>query len=325
MQQLEWNRLKKVVVEMKIKREKIAALLLAAELAGFCTGCAGDKSNAENVSSDVTIESTETPSPEPTHYNIREVSDEDMYIIESNYHTIFYEYLNAEYEELEPADYTLYPKADIIFKGEDDKIESTTVSEDFMRVRALETNGEYTKVLLPDGREGYVSNYELVKCVDVNGNEYYAVEEVDKVVNTDCYLYDEEGMYSGYCAPGIPCTAIATNDEYTTVIFDKEVKGITIDWLQDGKPRYIPNDCLSSGKCIVDDKCPLEYDAPIYLDKELTEPISTFKGENEKIYVFFAEDGYALVGDPDYREIFYVDSADLTLEKDNEDAKVLVK
>ena len=197
-----------------INKEKILSIILAGTLTLCGTGCGKSTNEKEEL-------------PEETPLII---VDSGMYIGKNNVMVDLSVLNNNQYVKMaDDNQYAVYSGANIYFKvGE--VIVDEVINDQPIKVTAIETNGVYTLIIMPDGREAYVDNNLLIKCVKLTNSEYVPVlDNNDRILLSNAYLYDANGIYMGYLREGQPCQIIATNGQYALISLDNGVRGYVID------------------------------------------------------------------------------------------------
>ncbi len=174
---------------------------------------------------------------------------------------------------------------------------------EYVRVIALETNGEYTRISI-NNKEYYVESTKLMKVPTINKGQYTVITENKEMVCDDWVnIYDNNGKYIGYDWGNSECMAVASNGEFTLVTFENGFSG------------YIESSKLNPKYVHVNAHAYIRQGTIIYGDKELTRQIGTI--ENDHItYVHMDDGNYAYVGNEYYKEVYYVKSSDLEYTED---------
>lgn len=194
--------------------------------------------------------------------------------------------------------YTLIKGANIYYK-DDYYITNEELADDMIMVKMLESNGIFSKVLLPNNQTGYVSNNQLIKCANLNNGDYVTIQNnIDDVLATDAYLYISNGIYIGYLTAGQTCQAISTNGEYTLIK------------LPDGKQGYVLNNTLTNNHKIVNGYGYISNGVSVYKNKALTE-LAYSNTTDQLLNVIEINGKYASVYDNNSNELLYIRTSDL--------------
>ena len=190
--------------------------------------------------------------------------------------------------------YTLCNGANIYFKGEWN-INGEIVNDRALIVRVISSNGKYTFVELPTGEKGYVDSGYLVKCANVNTDNYIYYEDgIDSALVSDAYIYNDNGMYIGYLHSGETCKIMASNYEYSYIT------------LSDGTCGYVLDKVLTGNYNDVNGMAFISYGTRLYYDKQLSKLYRIT--DNEAIYVEYISNKYAAIYDTESNGIVYTDS-----------------
>lgn len=196
--------------------------------------------------------------------------------------------------------YDLLPGGEI-YNADGYKIGEVT---EYKRVYAKRTNSLFVEVALENGKTVYVSTgYALeVPKIDVSNLETVNIDK-EKVLNDFTYIYDSTGRMITSDYNNSTCTAIASNGEYTFVVFPNGVEG------------FVKSENLSSVISYQAKHAYIRKGTKIYSDKTLTMALDAFP--NDQItYVFLDDGNFAYVGNPDYREAYYIESSALEYTED---------
>lgn len=206
---------------------------------------------------------------------------------------------NSEYVTLyDDYMYTLCNNANVYFKN-DKYIVDEMITNSPLIVSVIEVNSDYALIILPDGRNGYVSISSLVKCANLDNYEYVTITENNQMVlNIDTKIYSNNGMYIGDIREGVMCTLISTNGEYSLITF------------ADGNSVYVLASSLVNVAKEINGYAYLKNSTVSYSDKELESPISVIEGD-QVLYIISANDTYAYVANYDGSKKFYLHIEDI--------------
>ena len=164
------------------------------------------------------------------------------------------------------------------------KTDEITIDK-MMVVSLLEVNGKSAKILFDNGACAFTNMSSLIKCIDINKDEFNMVEQNNMVLlNGMTKLYDDNGMYVKSVDTNTKCYVISVSNEYANVLFE------------DGSCGYVELSSLILMSAKIDGYAYVRNYCNTYSDKEL----SNIKGDiyaGSIIYVSFINDNYAYVID----------------------------
>ena len=260
-----------------INKQKILSIILAGTIT-LCTGCGKKSAEKERLPE-------ETPSI---------IIDSGIYVGKNNVIVNLNVLNNDEYKKVEGYNrYGIYPGANIYFKDGCD-IASEIINEQTTMVTAIESNGTYTLVTMPDGRCAYANSNQLIKCVNLTNSEYVPVfKSEDRVLLSNAYLYDGNGMYMQYLYENQSCQILATNGEYALIT------------LPDGTHGYVVDEAVMKDYRRIDGFGFIRKGTSVYSNKTLTN-IAYAENIGQMVTVLYVNDTYVAIIDNNSQDVVYV-------------------
>ncbi len=259
-------------------KQKILSIMLAGTITLCGTGCGKKPAGKKEI-------------PEETSSII---IDSGIYVGKNNVIVDLTVLNNDMYKKVEDNNqFAVYPGTNIYFK-EGDTITDEIINDKAIKVTAIEDNGTYTLITMPNGECAYVNSNQLIKCVNLTNSEYVPIlNNNDRVLLSNAYLYDANGMYIKYLQENQPCQIIATNGEYALIT------------LPDGNRGYVIDETVMKDYQRIDGYGFIKKGTNVYGNKTLTNLAYTDMN-SQIVTVLYTNDTYAAIIDNNSPDVVYV-------------------